>query len=408
MIIKEEVILGFHGSPYEFNNFDMSKIGSGDGLNKYGYGLYFADREDTAEYYAQDLTLGKHKETGLNIYEVKLNGEFYQWDYEIPQHIHQCVIDKLRGIGKEDDADEMEREAEEYGDLWSMDSLYQWLMYVIGSPENTSKFLVTCGVDGVIAQSPAHEGNVIVAYDDNAINITNRKKLGEDLDEIIRREIWTMNENVQQMDKVYTNTGLFTDEDKKRVLSITNGDNYTKTMADIYAWLHQIKPYDRGLERKEPKDEFDKYEGIRTTMKEIHDQLKGYNKYVFPIADFNPSDTSNHHPIEVWSAIKRRKIIIDFFRQIPSLFLRNIKEDIRKPIDIRHYEYYLNDELNNLKEFFNKIDQLSDEKKTKILKKVFSSKNKSIKDIVDFTSKLDVLFLSHSDEDNEVVSKVNE
>ena len=31
----------YHGSPYAFDKFDMNKVGTGDGLNKYGFGLYF-------------------------------------------------------------------------------------------------------------------------------------------------------------------------------------------------------------------------------------------------------------------------------------------------------------------------------------------------------------------------------
>lgn len=51
----------YHGSPYEFDKFNMSKVGSGDGLNKYGYGLYFADNEDLANYYASEDYKNKGK-----------------------------------------------------------------------------------------------------------------------------------------------------------------------------------------------------------------------------------------------------------------------------------------------------------------------------------------------------------
>jgi hypothetical protein len=37
---KESSGLFYHGSPYSFDKFDMNKIGTGDGLNKYGFGLY--------------------------------------------------------------------------------------------------------------------------------------------------------------------------------------------------------------------------------------------------------------------------------------------------------------------------------------------------------------------------------
>jgi hypothetical protein len=41
-------IKAFHGSPYDFDRFDMSKIGTGEGAQAYGHGLYFAESEPVA------------------------------------------------------------------------------------------------------------------------------------------------------------------------------------------------------------------------------------------------------------------------------------------------------------------------------------------------------------------------
>jgi len=52
--IKKEAKAGiraFHGSPHSFEKFDISKIGSGEGAQAYGHGLYFADAEGTAKAY---------------------------------------------------------------------------------------------------------------------------------------------------------------------------------------------------------------------------------------------------------------------------------------------------------------------------------------------------------------------
>ena len=179
--LNEERINAYHGSPYDFDRFDITKIGSGDGLNKYGHGLYFADREDTAEYYARELSIGDQRETGFNIYEVLLNGDFYAWDDQIPPHIHDCVAGKLREMGHEEDADTMDQEVEDYSEYWSMRSLYEIMEYTVDGAANASALLVDCGVDGVVAQSPAHEGNVIVVYNDDVIRMMDKRKLGESL-----------------------------------------------------------------------------------------------------------------------------------------------------------------------------------------------------------------------------------
>jgi hypothetical protein len=42
----------FHGSPYKFDKFDVNKIGSGEGAQMYGHGLYFAESPKVAKYYS--------------------------------------------------------------------------------------------------------------------------------------------------------------------------------------------------------------------------------------------------------------------------------------------------------------------------------------------------------------------
>lgn len=42
----------WHGSPHRFDKFDASKIGTGEGAQAYGHGLYFADNPEVAKTYA--------------------------------------------------------------------------------------------------------------------------------------------------------------------------------------------------------------------------------------------------------------------------------------------------------------------------------------------------------------------
>lgn len=43
----------YHGSPHKFDAFDMSKIGTGEGAQAYGHGLYFAESPDVAKSYIE-------------------------------------------------------------------------------------------------------------------------------------------------------------------------------------------------------------------------------------------------------------------------------------------------------------------------------------------------------------------
>ena len=46
----------WHGSPHKFNKFDSSKIGTGEGAQAYGHGLYLAESPDVANWYKSTLS----------------------------------------------------------------------------------------------------------------------------------------------------------------------------------------------------------------------------------------------------------------------------------------------------------------------------------------------------------------
>lgn len=48
----------YHGSPHLFKKFDMSKVGTGEGAQAYGHGLYFADKPEVAKGYSSAGLVG--------------------------------------------------------------------------------------------------------------------------------------------------------------------------------------------------------------------------------------------------------------------------------------------------------------------------------------------------------------
>ena len=52
-------IKAYHGSPHDFDKFSTENIGTGEGAQAYGHGLYFAEREGTAKTY-RDALSGKN------------------------------------------------------------------------------------------------------------------------------------------------------------------------------------------------------------------------------------------------------------------------------------------------------------------------------------------------------------
>lgn len=56
---EEPGIIVFHGSGSDFDKFQLSKIGTGEGNQAFGRGLYFTDLEDIAKFYRDAMGVGK-------------------------------------------------------------------------------------------------------------------------------------------------------------------------------------------------------------------------------------------------------------------------------------------------------------------------------------------------------------
>tara|TARA_R100001129_G_scaffold2426_4_gene2501 strand:- start:5247 stop:6893 length:1647 start_codon:yes stop_codon:yes gene_type:complete len=63
---KSDGIFAFHGSGADFDEFKLSKIGTGEGNQAFGYGLYFTDSEDIAKFYKNQI---------LRTQNVEFNGK---------------------------------------------------------------------------------------------------------------------------------------------------------------------------------------------------------------------------------------------------------------------------------------------------------------------------------------------
>lgn len=64
----------YHGTPHEVDQFSTAKIGTGEGAQVYGWGLYFAENPEVAKSYRDQLT---PKRTGVNPFNFKHDGADY-------------------------------------------------------------------------------------------------------------------------------------------------------------------------------------------------------------------------------------------------------------------------------------------------------------------------------------------
>ena len=164
-----------------------------------------------------------------------------------------------------------------------------------------------------------------------------------------------LRENIQQADKYYFNNKKLSPKVREIILKITNGDPYTKLITDIYFdtlyrnhdmgnWaLSHID--DKHVATEHPESDILGIEDLRK-IKGIHQELKNYNKNVFPIAGYNINGVQDIPKFT--QALKERKSIIDKLSTLPSVATRNLKNDIRlerTPYQLQEYrsslEYFL-------------------------------------------------------------------
>ena len=55
----------YHGSPHDFDKFSMDKIGTGEGAQAYGHGLYFAEQEGIAKSYRDALSFNRDGQSAI-------------------------------------------------------------------------------------------------------------------------------------------------------------------------------------------------------------------------------------------------------------------------------------------------------------------------------------------------------
>jgi hypothetical protein len=78
----------YHGSPHKFDAFDMSKIGTGEGAQAYGHGLYFAEAPEVAKGYQAKLAAQQNP----NVVDANLQKMYEKtgdWSKAVDEHMRR-------------------------------------------------------------------------------------------------------------------------------------------------------------------------------------------------------------------------------------------------------------------------------------------------------------------------------
>ena len=92
----------WHGSPHDFDEFDLGAIGSGEGAQFYGWGLYFAKNKEMAKNYKEVLS-SVHETNTSSLFKVDIpeNKNMLDWNKTLniqPKEIQEQIINAINGL----------------------------------------------------------------------------------------------------------------------------------------------------------------------------------------------------------------------------------------------------------------------------------------------------------------------
>ena len=92
----------WHGSPHDFDEFDLGAIGSGEGAQFYGWGLYFAKNKEMAKNYKEVLS-NVHETDKSSLFKVDIpeNKKMLDWNQTLniqPKEIQEQIIDAINSL----------------------------------------------------------------------------------------------------------------------------------------------------------------------------------------------------------------------------------------------------------------------------------------------------------------------
>lgn len=201
-------------------------------------------------------------------------------------------------------------------------------------------------------------------------------------------KILIINESViredQRAEKLYFSTGKVSEEGKQRILSITNGDVYTTILAEL---LSEV-----GENFKE--------------LDFFYNELKNYNSNVFPIEGFENINSYSITVRELYWCLFERSKIKEQFKKIPSIGVRNMKNDIRTPRNYNELHKYSND-LEYFTFHLGLLSNRNSDIKNVIYKKMFKS-NSTINSLLRFAEEKENMIGGAYVIKDEVIELVND
>lgn len=196
-----------------------------------------------------------------------------------------------------------------------------------------------------------------------------------------------LSENVQQADKLYFNTGKLPPEAREAVMRISNGDVWTRLVADLVYHMskHSQNPLDSGSLQ---------------LAKNLHTYLINYNKNSLPLAfepiQYSAGKDGPMHILDLYGCLNYRAQAVKQLQRLPSQVTRNLKGILNKPESNEYGFKHIGDKFRELAGFLEVLPK-NENKRAEILNKIASS-NHNIDQMIEVAKHFAYAFTGNEDE----------
>ena len=203
----------WHGSPHDFDGFDLGAIGTGEGAQAHGWGLYLAEKREAASSYGGKLYHVDIPDNDVLIDEQKTyDAQPAKVRKSLEKLVHGLTLEQLENWGDVRRLGKAKVVAEIMDTLSESDgmNIYGTISDLVEGQQEASELLNQYGIKG-ITYHDEQSGRCYVIFDDKAISII------EKFNQMLRQEV----------------KGEISKEDGKRIITLFES-------ADESTFLHEM------------------------------------------------------------------------------------------------------------------------------------------------------------------------
>lgn len=249
----------YHGTPHKFDEFLMEHIGSGEGAQAHGYGLYFAENKNVSEGYRKKLLLNGSFDTK---YDIKIDGKPANADIRryILNNFSTSAINRIK-----DNPTSFNKEIEEYVEAIKLDieRTDKWLQTwrdAVSLIENNPKMSIS-QFDNAIKKEDAYRFKYIIQDAKDKAKNEGRKTTVKDIQIAIKEFLHPHQERI--------------DKETERLQNLSKIESLEIQQSE--GQLFEVDIPENEVLLDEDKYFSEQSEFVQEALKKLHDE--NYNKY---------------------------------------------------------------------------------------------------------------------------------